>query len=286
MISYLFIILFSIGIIFHQYILLLFIDTLASFISFIFCKIESSRKKIALYNITLVFPKFDNKKTQQILYQSTKVTIINGLSGLFGRYLYHTNYYKNININIPDKLLRDVDNHGIVFVTPHYGNMYNYSNYISHFTNRKTNTVYKKQKYINHLFYPSNTYSNTNFIPFDSNTLYKLIRIKGGIMTLACDQKAYNKKPKIKFLNHLVKFHYGPALLHLKTGRKIWYIDITYDLKTMKQQAYFVDISSLLTKNSTDKEITQKIADTITERIMLHPEQYLWTHNRFHYKIT
>ena len=37
-------------------------------------------------------------------------------------------------------------------------------------------------------------------------------------------------------LNQLVKFHYGPAMLQSKTGRKIWYIDITYDLKTMKLQ--------------------------------------------------
>ena len=282
MFIYLFIILFSIGIIYHHYILSLFIDTLASFISFIFSNIENSRKKIVLYNISLVFPNFNNEKKKQILFQSTKISIINVLSGLFGRCLYRTNYHKNITINIPDKCLHDIDNVGILLVSSHYSMIYTGTNYIGYSANRKTNTVYKKQKYINYFLYPSNTYSNTNFIPFiPALTKEKLIKIKGGIVILACDQKAYNDKPKIKFLNQLVKFHYGPALLHLKTGRKIWYADITYNLKTMKQQAYFVDISSQLIKNSTDTDITQKIADTMSERIMLHPEQYLWFYNRF-----
>ena len=257
------------------------LDKVASTLSYILLTLSTKYYNIAKKNISLVFPDFGEQKVEQILYQSLKVSIINGLSGLFGRCLYRTNYYKNININIPDKLLRDINNNGIILVTPHIGIMYNISNYLGYFTKKNTRVVYKKQKYINHLLYPSNTYSNTRFIPFDSDTLYKLMKIKGGITSLACDQKAYNNKPKIKFLNHLVKFHYGPALLHLKTGRKIWYIDITYDLKTMKQQAYFVDISSQLIKNSTDTDITQKIADTMSERIMLHPEQYLWFYNRF-----
>jgi lauroyl/myristoyl acyltransferase len=266
------------------HIIVYLIDKTAHFLAYIFVNVDSSRRKIAKYNIELVFPEYSESKVNNILFKSTKISIINGLNAILGRLLYVTNHYKSIKYNIPEQMIKEIDDKGIIMVLSHFG-LFLEGKYLGKFTNREMYWVYKIQKWLSNLIYPDNYYHKTFGILYQSKkTFNDLIKINNGIIGLACDQKAYNTDKKIKFLNQLLTFHYGPALLSLKTKRKIWYINIRYDLDTKKQIWKFINISNQLSQKSSSYEITQKIADILTQDILEHPEQYFWLHDRFNYR--
>ena len=159
--------------------------------------------------------------------------------------------------------------------------------YLGKFINRNVNVVYKKFHLLNNHIYPNNYNINTKYIEIGKNTTKKLLDIKKEITLLGCDQKPFTntKNKKILFLNNYVDFHYGPANISLKTNKKIWYIYFKYCLKNKKNYWYFTNISDQLSINSSSYEITQKIAEVLTNDIITNPEQYFWVHNRFNYRV-
>ncbi len=196
-----------------------------------------------------------------------------------GKILYYFENYKKIKCLIPKNLLDDINNNGVILVTPHLG-IYSTAKYFGYFTEKNIYCLHKNQKLLNSLSFPNNFYKKCKFIPV-GDSFNDLLNLKGGSIILACDQKAHNFKEKYQFLNKSVYFHNGPASLKLKTERKIWYIDIIYNFDNRCQDFFFKDISSQLKKNPTKQEITQKIADVFSERIISFPEQYFWMHDRF-----
>jgi lauroyl/myristoyl acyltransferase len=265
------------------HIIVYLIDKTAHFLAYIFVNVDSSRRKIAKYNIELVFPDYSNYKVNEILFKSTKITVINVLNAILGRLLYITNHYKSIKYNIPEQMIKDIDEYGVVLVGSHFGTFEDIK-YLGKFINRSVNAVYKKQKIVNSLLYPENIFYKINYLEYNNNIFWKLLQLKKEIIFLACDQKSYNNKQKINYLNQIVTFHYGPALLSLKTKKKIWPCKFKYDLDTKKQIWKFIDISSQLSNKSSPYEITQKIADILTQDILENPEQYFWLHDRFNYR--
>ena len=268
---------------FGYHMIVYLIDKTAHFLAYIFVNVDSSRRRIAKYNIELVFPDYSNYKVNEILFKSTKITVINVLNAILGRLLFVTNHYKSIKYNIPEQMIKDIDEYGVVLVGSHFGTFEDIK-YLGKIINRSVRVVYKKQKIVNSLLYPENTFYKTNYFEYNNNIFWKLLELKKGIIGLACDQKSYNNKQKINYLNQIVTFHYGPALLSLKTKRKIWSFKFKYDLDTKKQIWKFINISNQLSTESSPYEITQKIADVLTQDILKNPEQYLWGYDRFNLK--
>ena len=269
------------------------IDKIAHLIAFIFVNFESKGGKIAKYNISLVFPKYSKDKVDEIFFKSSKITIINGLNKILERLLYFTNYYKSIKYTIPEQMIKDIDEYGVVLVGSHFGNFEDIK-YLGKFINREVNLVYKNQNtwllyilYYMKILNPKNLFHKLNYIKYiKKKTFNKLLKLTKDVTVLGCDRKARNfDKKKIFFLNQLVKFHYGPAVLALKTKKKIWSCALTYNLDTKQQNWEFVNISSQLSSNLSLHKITQKIADELTKKIIESPEQYMWIYNRFNLKI-
>ena len=246
---------------------------------------DYSRRKIAKYNIELVFPEYSESKVNNILFKSTKIAVINLITGNFGRLMYLTNHYRSIDINIPQQMLKDIDKNGIILVGSHFG-LFLDIRYLGLLINRKINVIHKTLGILTNFILPNNYFNNIKYIQKKKkcSIFDQLLDIKKEVIMLACDQKSHNDKQKIKFLNQMVSFHYGPTVLSLKHNKSIWSCKNLYDLENKKSYWTFTNISSQLSTESSPYEITQKIADVLTQDILKHPEQYFWLHDRFNYR--
>jgi lauroyl/myristoyl acyltransferase len=244
------------------------------------CLSNIKTKQIAVRNIKLVFPTITEKELQKTLYFSFKTTCINFINGLFGRCLFKTRHIETINFEIPRQFFNNLENNGIVLVT-HHGGMVIDSKYMGTFLKKKCIVVIKKQFLIDKLLY-SESFNYMKYID-KTNCFKKLLVCDSTVIVIACDQKAQlrNKSDEIIFLGQKTAFHFGPAILSQKTKRKIWFIELVYDFKTLKQTWKLYNISEKVGENATAKNITQAIADVFSESIITNKYQYFWSHNRF-----
>ena len=120
------------------------------------------------------------------------------------------------------------------------------------------------------------------FLEKKKDVFKKLLLSKDPAVLLACDQIGRDNSQKIKFLNQICDYHYGPAVLAQRTSRKIWFMELLYNFETMRQTWKLTSVSELLEENCSVTEVTQKIADIFTESIFKNPENYLWMYKRFH----
>ena len=266
------------------HIIVYLIDKTAHFLAYIFVNVDSSRRRIAKYNIKLVFPEYSESKVNNILFKSTKITVINLISGILGRLLYLTDHYHSIDVNIPDQMLKDIDKNGIILVGSHFG-LFLDIRYLGFFTNKKITVIHKSLKILTPFICPNNCFNNIKYYQMKKgfSIFEQISNIKKEVVMLACDQKSHNGKQKINFLNQLVSFHYGPAVLSLKNNKSVWSCKNLYDLENKKSYWTFTDITNKC-QNNTDFDLTQKIADILTQDILEHPEQYFWLHDRFNYR--
>ena len=235
-------------------------------------------------NIKSVFPEKSDEEVLSINYNSTKITILNFLIGFFGRILYkYTLYANSIEVNIPDNIMTDLENEGIILVGSHYGTFYNAVIYLGTLLNKNIHMVHKSQKFIDNILYPKKFYKKMNFIQLKSGKTFSILEeLDKGCIGLACDQRpSQNSKAKEKviFLNNEVEFHLGPAILLKKTNRKLWCFNALYE--NYKTIITFTRLEDKVIDRNNLKDVTQIIANRLTEEIIYSPDQYLWFHRRF-----
>ena len=175
-------------------------------------------------NIKSVFPEKSDEEVLNINYNSTKITILNFLIGLFGKILYKfTLHINSIEIDIPKKLKDDIKDNGIILVGSHFGTFYNSAIYSGTILNKNIYIVHKSQKYFDNILYPKNFYKKINFIHVKSGKTFSMLEeIDKGCIGLGCDQrpsKISKAKAKVNFLNNEVEFNLGPSLLLKKNIR-------------------------------------------------------------------
>ena len=259
-----------------------YLDFFASIIAFIFCNFFKSHNKyqIAKYNLIKVFP----NKTQQFIknniYLSTKISFLNYLLGLFGILIYHFTYAeKYIQINIPEKLKNQEKSHGILLLSCHYGLCWTYIIFFGKILNINNYNIHHKQKNFNFFLY-NISYKNTFYIE-TNNTIYNVLNIKKNIVTMLCDHKYKKNNNEIIFLNNKYKFQISPYYIYKKTNRKIWLSYVDYDIINKKIIVSFDELKNIDHLNQ--NQITQKIADHFSEKILNNPDQYFWLYNLFNY---
>ena len=257
--------------------LLVFLDLIASVSNLLNYYFVKYRYQVTEYNLNRVFPNISKNKFNEIYYYSTKLFILNSLIAIHQRFIIDTNYltkYYN-KVDISDELKEDIKNNKVIFATAHYGIYYDFSSYY-YFISTLAPVYKMKNNLIENIVYNSNKFKN-KILPIRHDKLGSLINNDYKSIYIVTDQKANSKKDKIKFLNQETNFHYSVADIHKATKRSIWYFSSYYDFTNQKMNIELIPIKNLHKK----KEITQQIADLITERVLKNPEQYFWHHDRF-----
>ena len=259
-----------------------YLDFFASIIAFIFCNFFKSHKRyqIAKYNLIKVFPNENQQFIKNNIYLSTKICILNLLVGLFGILIYHSTYAEEyIQINIPEKLKNQEKSRGILLLSCHYGLFYIFIIFFGKISNINNYHIHHKQKNINNFLY-NKSYKNTYYIK-TNNTIYNVLNIKKKIVNILCDHKYKKNKNEINFLNNKYKFQISPYYIYKKTNRKIWLGYVDYNTINKKVIVSFEELKNIDDLNQ--NQITQKIADHFSEKIINNPDQYFWMYNLFNY---
>ena len=254
--------------------LLFFLDLIADIVANIYLLIADTNY---INNNIIKIINIESEKLKIIKFKTIKLFILNSLIAIHQRFIIDTNYltkYYN-KVNIPDELKEDIKNNKVIFAMAHYGIYYDFSSYY-YFISTLAPVYKMKNNLIENIVYNSNKFKN-KILPIRHDKLGSLINNDYKSIYIVTDQKANSKKDKIKFLNQETNFHYSVADIHKATKRSIWYFSSYYDFTNQKMNIELIPIKNLHKK----KEITQQIADLITERVLKNPEQYFWHHDRF-----
>ena len=260
-----------------------YLDFGASIIAFVFCNFFKSHKRyqLAKYNLIKVFPNENKQFVKNNTYLSTKISLLNYFILFFGYIIYHYTFMqKYIQINIPEKLKNQEKTHGILLLSCHYGLFFILTIFLGKLTNCNCYMIQHKQKNFHNLLY-SKSYYKINYIGH-KNILDKLLNYNKNIIGWICDQKGY--RTIYKFLNKECYFPNGPSYIFKKSKRKIWITFVNYNIITKKVIISFEELINIDHLNQ--NQITQKIADHFSEKILNDPYQYLWVHDIFGIKNT
>lgn len=255
-------------------------NKLSSICSYICFKFKNKIYSKSEKNIKLIFNNYDDKKIENITYDSLRILFLNFFYSIFGFILKYSQIHKNFKYKIPTQLYKDYKKNGIIFIGSHYGNIQN-ALFLGKILDLDCNLIYKSLGIVDYLLYPNNTKIKYTLID-GKDGFKKILNInKNECICLIIDRKSKNKREKINFLNQKINFHYSCIELAEQTNRKLWYVDFHYDLKNNQQQLNFINISDSFEENFTQKEKLQKVVDLLTSKIKNNPEQYFWYYDRF-----
>ena len=247
-------------------------------------KIFKQRYDIAKANIEKVFPNKSASEVEEIIYVSMQIQILNFIVGLCGQLLYkYTNYHKTIKSIIPKELEEDKKQNGLIIIMSHYGIFYNITIYAGCILNHRIYMLCHNQKQLTNILYPKDIYKNNVFVHYIQDkeiiAIQKLAKLnKQHTIIMGCDQRANRSTTEVSFLNQVTTFHTSPISVMKTSKRKIWSCHVSYDNRKKETSIIFEKVEI---KKENLQEMTQEMANHLSEKIIVNPNQYLWIHDRF-----
>ena len=243
------------------------------------------RKKIALINLKIAFPKKSNYEINQIL---KKCYVHFGmLISDFLRLpkLNEKNIHKLVELDSKTKQLLKENNPSMI-MTAHIGNwelflsVFGYNNY-------RVSGVAKTQKNKagDRFFNWIRACNNTLIISSTGNPIKELSQAlnKGYHLILISDQNAREKGTENKLFNAITSTPKGAAIFNIKNNTPLIFItiimnrDYSYSLYSQKLNPIFKDNSN----NQKVIDINDAYNKELENSIINYPEQYFWFHKKW-----
>jgi len=254
-----------------------FADKFGTFIYFIYPK----RKKVAIKNLKIAFPK---KSTEEINYLIKKtykhymILIIDFLK-------QHTFNISNIEIDSNTKKIL-LSNDGLILMTAHLGNWEMILPILNKY--KKTTAIVKIQRNKGGDRFVSNlrNFKNITLVPMASSKRKMIEALKNSqILAIASDQNAGEKGTRVPFFGRKASIPKGAAYFYYKTrcpvaiGFCILKEDNSYEFRLKKinidinledglNESLFVKFNTIYSEN-------------LEEMIRKYPEQYFWFHKKW-----
>ena len=251
------------------------------------------RRKIALKNIELAFPKINKKEKRKIIKKSfhhfSEVIAYNFL--VLCNKINKFNIDDIVESNDLKKLISIVDksSEGTLFLTGHIGNWECLSQFLSIKLPKKFYAIARHMKnplIDRKIVNPIRDQFNVNTFP-KKNAIIRMLKIlkKDNLAGILIDQKLNDKMHvKIKFFDKYAKSTPLPAILQIRYKTPIVFV---YMIKNSfdKYELFFHELNSFDTRNKTETELVYEITSyhhKILENIIKkYPDQWLWMHNRW-----
>ncbi len=169
---------------------------------------------------------------------------------------------------------------GAIFVTAHYGNWERFVHWSS-VNGHSINVVARdaNQSAINDRLTAIRNQAGAKVLPRGNAARAILTKLKAGeIIGILCDQN--NGDCFVPFFGKPCGTALGPAVLHLRTGAPL----VPCFFTRLGPGKYRVDVKEPIIGTEFDKDpikITARMNEVIEAQIRLHPEQWLWLHDRW-----
>lgn len=259
---------------------------LANVLAFLFYYFIPLRKEVARKNLQFVFPEFDKKKLNEVLYKSYVNFFIVLIEIFYLKVIDTENLKSMVRIKQPE-LIREClkKNKGLIFLSAHFGNWeilaastaltigIPYSIIIKPLRNTLVD------KFINDM--RCKWGNKVVRLGISIKEIYRELLNKN-IIALVADQRAAEGSMRFPFFGKETSVFVGPATLSVKTGSPIL-IGIA-----VRQEDYFyeIDLVEIKADNSLSEaekieQLTKSYLNVLENEIKKNPEQWLWFHDRW-----
>ena len=235
------------------------------------------RKRVALKNLSIAFPKWSEKKKNTTLFKCYKFFIHNLIE-----FLTFPSSWKEIEIivNGESEVKESLKlNKGVIFVTGHLGSWEIMGSWIGRTFPKFTGVAIKQKNLGAHQFFiEQRELAGTRHI-FKRESIKKMYNVlsSNGILGLVSDQDAKKNGIFVDFFNKPASTPKGAALFNINTNAPI-IISICNQIQYNK---YLIKFYPLKEDNKTIKSITQGYTSILQNNIEKFPEQYFWFHKRW-----
>ena len=263
--------------------------SLCSIIVFIGSRFKWKRKKIALFNLKIVFPEKTEKERQSLFRESLR----NLLKGIFEMaYIFNGKYSaKEISEMASASGLEQLDNlmkrrQGALLYSGHFGNFPLMIIWLA-VKGYPVAIIYKEAKNFPDNFY-GNIFKKFNVTPLKYKldvTLTALIlrSLKENKIVLILNDQSYPGGIYVNFFGKSVPSARGPVILANRARVPIIPAYIFRDKNNHNKITILPEIT-MQQENDPEKFVlvnTQILIDWIAEILINHPTEWLWLHNRW-----
>ena len=251
-----------------------YVNVLAGFIY----KFIPIRKKVALKNIKIAFPKQNLKWAKKVLKGSYHIVIKNFIDFLSIPAIVEQSNFKIKNLKILEDALNK--NKGVILVTGHFGLWEKWGAWLGKNGYQTCGIIQKQSNKGSDLFFREKRESygmNQIYKRSPLNKAYEVLK-ENKILILASDQDAKHKGVIVNFFENETSVPKGAALFHLKTKAPIIFSVGTLDAEG-KMTIIFESLN--IGDNPTVESITQEYTKMLEIKILNHPDHYFWFHKKW-----
>ena len=251
-----------------------YVNVLAGFIY----KFIPIRKKVALKNIKIAFPKQNLKWAKKVLKGSYRIVIKNFIDFLSIPAIVEQSNFKIKNLKILEDALNK--NKGVILVTGHFGLWEKWGAWLGKNGYQTCGIIQKQSNKGSDLFFREKRESygmNQIYKRSPLNKAYEVLK-ENKILILASDQDAKHKGVIVNFFENETSVPKGAALFHLKTKAPIIFSVGTLDAEG-KMTIIFESLN--IGDNPTVESITQEYTKMLEIKILNHPDHYFWFHKKW-----
>ena len=251
-----------------------YVNVLAGFIY----KFIPIRKKVALKNIKIAFPKQNLKWAKKVLKGSYRIVIKNFIDFLSIPAIVEESNFKIKNLKKLEDALNK--NKGVILVTGHFGLWEKWGAWLGKNGYQTCGIIQKQSNKGSDLFFREKRESygmNQIYKRSPLNKAYEVLK-ENKILILASDQDAKHKGVIVNFFENETSVPKGAALFHLKTKAPIIFSVGTLDAEG-KMTIIFESLN--IGDNPTVESITQEYTKMLEIKILNHPDHYFWFHKKW-----
>ena len=251
-----------------------YVNVLAGFIY----KFIPIRKKVALKNIKIAFPKQNLKWAKKVLKGSYRIVIKNFIDFLSIPTIVEESNFKIKNLKILEDALNK--NKGVILVTGHFGLWEKWGAWLGKNGYQTCGIIQKQSNKGSDLFFREKRESygmNQIYKRSPLNKAYEVLK-ENKILILASDQDAKHKGVIVNFFENETSVPKGAALFHLKTKAPIIFSVGTLDDEG-KMTIVFESLK--IDDNPSVESITQEYTKMLEIKILNHPDHYFWFHKKW-----
>tara|TARA_B100001769_G_scaffold232606_1_gene195686 strand:+ start:857 stop:1711 length:855 start_codon:yes stop_codon:yes gene_type:complete len=251
-----------------------YVNVLAGFIY----KFIPIRKKVALKNIKIAFPKQNLKWAKKVLKGSYRIVIKNFIDFLSIPAIVEESNFKIKNLKILEDALNK--NKGVILVTGHFGLWEKWGAWLGKNGYQTCGIIQKQSNKGSDLFFREKRESygmNQIYKRSPLNKAYEVLK-ENKILILASDQDAKHKGVIVNFFENETSVPKGAALFHLKTKAPIIFSVGTLDAEG-KMTIIFESLN--IGDNPSVESITQEYTKMLEIKILNHPDHYFWFHKKW-----
>ena len=251
-----------------------YVNVLAGFVY----KFIPIRKKVALKNIKIAFPKQNLKWAKKVLKGSYRIVIKNFIDFLSIPAIVEESNFKIKNLKILEDALNK--NKGVILVTGHFGLWEKWGAWLGKNGYQTCGIIQKQSNKGSDLFFREKRESygmNQIYKRSPLNKAYEVLK-ENKILILASDQDAKHKGVIVNFFENETSVPKGAALFHLKTKAPIIFSVGTLDDEG-KMTIVFESLK--IDDNPSVESITQEYTKMLEIKILNHPDHYFWFHKKW-----